>query len=161
VRELGADEPVVRLNARESAIGTLIVTGAVGVVWESDDLVTGAAGVDGTQEGAPVSTAGNRPLLGFDENDALVVLRHLHRLRRALFVGDGRNPMGVQLFNGSGFAVPPGDGQHLFALSALRIGSLLELRAEPIAVGRSLASLRQEFGFVLTTQLTPRERRRR
>ena len=161
VRELGDDEPVLRLNPRESAIGSLIVTGASSAVWEDADRVTGAATSDGATTGSPVTTPGNRPLVGFDDSDVLVSLRHVGRLRRALFIARGPEPLGVQIFDGSTVTVAPGDEKRMFVLSLLRIGSRVELRAEPVDRAASDESIHRQFAFVLTPFLVTRASRSR
>lgn len=161
VRELGDESPVLRLNRRESAIGSLIVTGASSAVWEDDELVTGAGTPDGTITGTPVTTPGNRPLVGFDDSDAIVSLRHLAQLRRALFIGRGPEPLGVQIFDGSTVTVAPGDGERMFVLYLLKTGGLLELRAEPVARSESDESIHRRFAFTLTPFLVTRASRSR
>ena len=64
VRELGEANPVVRLNARQSAVGSLLVTGVRSVAWEDQQLTTGAHHADGHKAGTAVITPGNRPLAG-------------------------------------------------------------------------------------------------
>ncbi|RFA16767.1 hypothetical protein B7R21_01225 [Subtercola boreus] len=176
VRELGPEHPVLRLDARRSAIGSLIVSGVHAIAWESTDLVTGAltltsGGVD--TAGTPVMTPGNRALVGFDDGDAIVALRHLRSLRRALFIGNGSEPIGVQLFDGSHVSVAvtftassePGaggaSGDRMSVLTLLRIGALIELRAEPVARALSPAELHREFGFQLTARFDARQPRTR
>ena len=161
VRELGDDDPVLRLNARESAIGSLIVTGAASAVWEDVELVTGAGTPDGSTTGSPVTTDGNRPLVGFDDSDALVSLRHVRLLRRALFVSRGPEPLGVQIFDGSTVTVSPGDEKRMFVLSLLRIGGVIELRAEPVDRSASDETILKQFSFVLTPFLVTRASRSR
>lgn len=170
VRELDDDSPVVRLDARQSAIGSLIVSGATAIAWEASDLVTGAAtaaasrtvtGVGGDVTGTPVFTSGNRALVGFDGGDAIVSLRHLAQLRRALFIGDASQPLSVQLFDGRGFTVSTGDGSRMFILTLLRVGNLIELRAEPVARALAPVDIHRGFGFELTHPLATREPRRR
>jgi hypothetical protein len=161
VRELGDDTPVLRLNRRESAIGSLIVTGASSAVWEDVELVTGAGLPDGTTTGSPVTTPGNRPLVGFDDSDAIVSLRHVGLLRRALIIGRGPEPLGVQIFDGSTVTVAAGDDERMFVLSLLRIDGLLELRAEPVARADTDESIHRQFAFTLTPFLVTRASRSR
>ncbi|MDF2442340.1 MAG: hypothetical protein JWR01_543 [Subtercola sp.] len=163
VRELGPEHPVLRLDARRSAIGSLIVSGAHAIAWESSDLVTGAltltsGGVD--TAGTPVMTPGNRALVGFDDGDAIVALRHLRSLRRALFIGTGREPIGVQLFDGSHVTVAASDDR-MFVLTLLRVGAFIELRAEPVAPTLSPADLHREFGYQMTARFDARQPRTR
>lgn len=159
VRVLGDETPLVRLDPRQSAIGSLIVGGATAIVWETVELVTGVATADGI-DGTPVTTPGNRPLLGFDGGDAILALRHVHLIRRALFVGTAGHPLTVQLFDGESFAAADDTGAPP-VVSLLRIGSRLELRLEPLPAEIPLQTLLQQFGFEPTPYVVAREPRRR
>ncbi|MBX0299131.1 hypothetical protein K2F54_03980 [Cryobacterium sp. 1639] len=161
VRELGETDPVLRLNARESAVGSLIVSGAATAVWEDADRVTGSITAGGETAGTPVLTRGNRPLLGFDEADAIVTLRHVRELGRALLIPRGAHPLGVQIFDGSTVTTAPGDDSRMFVLYILRIDNLLELRAEPVDRTASDATILAQFGFTLTPYVSTRETRSR
>ncbi|NUJ88287.1 hypothetical protein HOW07_09725 [Plantibacter sp. MCCC 1A11337] len=159
VRVLDDETPLVRLDPRQSAIGSLIVGGATAIVWETVELVTGVATADGV-DGTPVTTPGNRPLLGFDGGDAILALRHVHLIRRALFVGTAGRPLTVQLFDGESFAAADETGAAP-VVSLLRIGSRLELRLEPLPAEIPLQTLLQQFGFEPTPYVVAREPRRR
>jgi hypothetical protein len=161
VRELGENEPVLRLNARESAVGSLIVSGADVAVWEDADRVTGSATATGDTAGTPVVTSGNRPLLGFDEADAIVSLRHVRELGRALFIARAAHPLGVQIFDGSTVTTAAGDATRMFVLYLLRIDNLIELRAEPVDRSASDEEILTQFGFTLTPHVATRESRSR
>jgi hypothetical protein len=161
VSQLGEDEPVLRLNARQSAVGSLIVSGADVAVWEDESGVTGSATAAGDTAGTPVRTRGNRPLVGFDDADAIVSLRHVRRLRRALFIARGPQPLGVQLFTGATVTIAPADDDRMFILCLSRIGNLLELRAEPVETDASDAAILSQFGFTLTPYIATRESRSR
>jgi hypothetical protein len=156
---LDDETPLVRLDPRQSAIGSLIVGGATAIVWETVELVTGVATADGI-DGTPVTTPGNRPLLGFDGGDAILALRHVHLIRRALFVGTPGRPLTVQLFDGESFAAADETGGAP-VVSLLRIGSRLELRLEPLPAEIPLQTLLQQFGFEPTPYVVAREPRRR
>ncbi|WP_155848611.1 hypothetical protein [Arthrobacter sp. 35W] len=159
VRQLDEHTPMVRLNARQSAIGTLLVTGAGAIAWETMDKTTGGATVRGDAAGTPSRTAGNRPLVGFQEQDALVSLRHVRTLRRALFMGRGPAPLGVRIFDGATLTVPaPSNGQ-MFVLSLLQIGGLLELRAEPLPERMTDQEIWAEFGFTMTHHVAAQRER--
>lgn len=128
-------------------------------MWETVELVTGVATADGV-DGTPVTTPGNRPLLGFDGGDAILALRHVHLIRRALFVGTAGHPLTVQLFDGESFAAADDTGAPP-VVSLLRIGSRLELRLEPLPAEIPLQTLLQQFGFEPTPYVVAREPRRR
>ncbi|WP_285042076.1 hypothetical protein [Plantibacter sp. LMC-P-059a] len=160
VRVLDDETPLVRLDPRQSAIGSLIVGGATAIVWETVDRVTGVASADGGADGTPVTTPGNRPLLGFDGGDAILALRHVHLIRRALFVGTAGQPLTVQLFDDENFAAADEAGG-VPVVSLLRIGSRLELRLEPLPADIPLKTLVRQFGFEPTPYVVGREPRRR
>ncbi|GAB3272088.1 hypothetical protein GCM10027449_08360 [Sinomonas notoginsengisoli] len=157
LRQLSASSAVVRLNPRQSGIGSLFVTGARGTAWEGEDRTTGAQSVHREQIGTPVPTAGNRPLVSFVNRDAVVVLRHVRMLRRALFIGAG-GTMTVQTFDGSAIAVQGTLGpRQRTVLTATRIGALLELRAESVPEEWDDGEIWREFAFTMTVGLgTPR-----
>ncbi|PRY67147.1 hypothetical protein B0I08_10740 [Glaciihabitans tibetensis] len=152
---------MLRLNARESAVGSLIVSGADVAVWESTERVTGSATASGGTAGSPVTTPGHRPLVGFDDADALVSLRHVRLLRRALFIARGDQAFGAQIFDGATVTIFPGDESRMFVLYLLRIGNLIELRAEPVDRTASDDMIMKQFGFTLTPYLLTRESRSR
>jgi len=148
--ELNLQDRVLRLSALESAVGTMVVSGSTAMAWESVRGVTGGADVDGHTAGSPVMTKGNRPLAGYDGRNALLTLRHIRQLRRAMFINRGTHPMGVEIFSGAQVALPPpADGTQILLL-ALRIGNVLELRAEPVPQGWSDLQIWQEFDFTMT-----------
>ncbi len=154
VTELNLQVPMLRLNARQSGIGTLIVTGASAITWESSAHTTGALTADGHFAGTPVETSGNRPLVGYSGRDALVTLRHIRELRRALFIGRGPASLGVQIFDGASVSLPPRDGHRMFILSLLRVDNLIEMRAEPVPAGTTDQDIWHEFGFSMTRRVT-------
>ena len=95
-------------------------------------------------------TAGNRPLLGYYGRDALITLRHVRVLRRAIFINRSGGPMGVRLFSNDTVALPPpADGTQMVLL-VHRIGNLLELRAEPVPLDWPDVKIWQEFDFSMT-----------
>jgi hypothetical protein len=137
-------------------MGSLIVSQCTALVWESTSRVTGSATADGTTEGPPLLTSGNRPLVAFDEIDALVTLRHVAELRRALFIGRGASAPGVEIFDRGTVGLDGGDSETMMVLSVLRVGNLLELRGEPVDRGLDDAAIFDLFGFELTPYVAPR-----
>jgi hypothetical protein len=150
IRQLEEDAPIVRLNARRSGIGTLLVHGARSTAWEDIDQVTGAENVHGERAGVASLTAGNRKLVAFHEGSAAVTLRHVQRLRRAIFIAQDE-PLVVNLFGESALAVSPTapDGKRS-VLYNTRIDSLLELSAEYVEAADDPA-IWAAFGFTMTT----------
>ncbi len=156
--EIGFTVPMIRLDARQSGIGTLIVTGSTAIAWEADGhaqgaYITGALTRDGNFAGTAVGTAGNRPLAGYLEGEALVPLRHLQELRRALFIGRGPEPLGMQIFDGAAATLPSPNGNTMFILALLRVDNLIELRAEPVPAGMTDQDIWAEFGFSMTRKV--------
>lgn len=149
VNQLNFENPVVRLNARQSAIGTLTVSGARAVTWEASDLTTGASTYHGHTAGTPVVTAGNRPLAGFHDAAAVVSLRHVRLLRRALFIGAG-GPITVRLFDGHGIAASSPNEEDRTVLLLTRIGGLLELRAEFVPAAEPDPAIWERHGITMT-----------
>lgn len=150
IYELNFVDRVLRLTALQSAVGTLVVSGCTAVAWESVRGVTGGQTVDGHKAGTPVITQGNRALVGYHGREALITLRHVRELRRAIFINRSHAPMGVRLFSGDTVALPPAaDGTQLVLL-VHRIGNLLELRAEPVPHDWSDKKIWQEFDFSMT-----------
>jgi hypothetical protein len=146
----------VRLNARQSAIGSLLVAGARSAAWEDRNFTTGAHHTDGHFAGTPVSTPGNRPLVGIQDSAGVVSLRHVRLLRRALFIA-GEGPLTVGVFDGAAAAVAPRDeGGLRSVLYVARIGAVLELRAESVPADASDATIWALFGFTMTIPLDHR-----
>lgn len=149
-RQLAEDAPIVRLNARQSGIGTLMVHGARSAAWEDIDGVTGAENAHGERAGVASQTAGNRKLVAFHDGSAAVTLRHVKRFRRAIFIAHDE-PLVVSLFGEAALAVSPKapDGKSL-VLYISRIDNLLELRAEYLEAANDEA-MWDAFGFTMTT----------
>ena len=150
VFELNLTERLLRLTPVQSAVGTLVVTGSTAVAWESVRRVTGAQTVDGHKAGTSVMTAGNRPLVGYHGRDALLTLRHVRQLRRAIFINRSSSAMGVRLISGQSVALPPAADGTQMVLLVHRIGNVLELRSEPVPHGWPDVQIWQEFDFSMT-----------
>jgi hypothetical protein len=156
VRQLDEANPVVRLNARQSAIGSLLVVGARSVTWEDTHLTTGARHTEGHVAGTPVSTPGNRPLADMQDSSGVVSLRHVRLLRRALFIA-GEAPLTIGVFGGAAAAVAPrNENGARTVLYVSRIGAVLELRAEFVPADAADPSVWALFGFTMTIPLDQR-----
>ncbi|XAS64791.1 hypothetical protein VUN84_03705 [Micrococcaceae bacterium Sec5.8] len=160
LRELDAENPVVRLNSRQSAIGSLLVAGVRSVAWEDAQLTTGAHHAEGHLAGTAVRTPGNRPLAGVQDGAGIVSLRHVRLLRRALFIA-GEAPLTVGVFDGAAAAVAARNPAGLRSvLYAVRVGAVLELRAEFVPADASDAAIWAMFGFTMTIPLDQRVHQR-
>lgn len=156
LRELDAENPVVRLNPRQSAIGSLLIAGVRSAAWEDEQLSAGAHHSDGVSAGAAVVTPGNRPLVGVQDGAGIVSLRHVRLLRRALFVA-GEMPLTVGVFDGAAAAVAARSETGLRSvLYVARIDSVLELRAEFVPADAPDAAIWAMFGFTMTIPLDQR-----
>ena len=155
-RLLDAQTPMIRLDRRQSAIGSLLVTGATSAAWESSEHVTGAMSVDGAVSGTTIECSGNRPLVGYVDGTAAVALRHIRELRRALFIGQPSSPLTVEIFDGGNVTLPAAGGELRFILSLTAIDGVIELRAEPVPARADAAELWQEFGFSMTSKAAAR-----
>lgn len=154
-RHLSEESPVVRLNSRQAGIGTLLISGAHSAAWEGTDLTTGAENLNGQKMGTTVSTRGNRPLVAFHEGSVAVALRHVHQLRRAIFIA-AEAPLVVRLFDEAAAAVlPPKSNGEKAVLYMSRIAELLELRAEYVA-DTNYEDIWAKFGFRMTTPVNIR-----
>ncbi|MCU1531154.1 MAG: hypothetical protein JWO49_725 [Arthrobacter sp.] len=156
VRQLDEANPVVRLNARQSAIGSLLVAGARSVTWEDRHFTTGARHAEGHVAGTPVNTPGNRPLADMQDSSGVVSLRHVRLLRRALFIA-GEAPLTIGVFDGAAAVVAPrNDAGSRAVLYVSRIGAVLELRAEFVPAAADDPAVWALFGFTMTIPLDQR-----
>ncbi|MDP9905634.1 hypothetical protein [Arthrobacter bambusae] len=153
VRALDETNPVVRLNERQSAIGSLLAAGPRSVAWEDEEFTTGALHVDGHSAGAPVKTSGNRPLVGFHGTSGVVSLRHVRQLRRALIIA-AEAPLTIGVFGGAAAAVVPRNSEgDRSVLYISRIGPVLEIRVEFVPADASDAEIWAMLGFSMTIPL--------
>lgn len=150
--ELNLADRVLRLSPLESSVGTLLITGSSAVAWESVRFVAGGRTVDGHTVGTPVMTTGNRELVGYQGRDALIALRHVRQLRRAIFMNRSSAAMGVKLVSGRTVALPPAANGAQIVLLVHRVGNVLELRAEPVPLDWPDVKIWQEFDFTMTHQ---------
>ena len=147
--ELNSADPMIRLNARQSAIGSLRIRGASDLVWESAMFTTGASSADDGTTGCLIPTPGNRPLVSFHEDGAVIALRHVRLLRRVLVVSKDDSPLALKLYGGVSIVVRPEPG-HRTALLISRVGSMLELRSDPARIGSAIESIWESFGFLMS-----------
>ena len=156
LRTLDSSNPVLRLTPMESAVGTLAVAGSLRAVWEGEGFATGSVSAGEFRQenlfGTMISTPGNRPLVGYEDDLAVIPLRRASMLRRALFFPKPKQAMSVGIYNGESVVVPAKAGERSFyVLSVLRIGNVLELRAEVIPYGLELAAIWESLGFTMSS----------
>lgn len=156
LRTLDSSNPVLRLTPMESAVGTLAVAGSLRAVWEGEGFATGSVSAGEFRQenlfGTMISTPGNRPLVGYEDDLAVIPLRRASMLRRALFFPKPKQAMSVGIYNGESVVVPAKAGERSFyVLSVLRIGTVLELRAEVIPYGLELAAIWESLGFTMSS----------
>ena len=150
LRQLSEEQPVIRLDPRQSAIGTLSVSGVEAIAWEDVERVTGAANRHGAEIGVRVPTPGKRTLVAFHDQNAVVALRHVGRLRRAIFIAR-QAPLTARVFDGRSVAVAPSNPQGEKAvLYVSRIGAVLELRVEYVEAHAPDEAIWAEFGFTMS-----------
>lgn len=155
VHELTEALPMVRLNARQSGIGSLSLIGTGTIAWESRTGMTGSASHHGTMLGRFIPTAGNRPLVELDAGRGLIALRHLAQLRRALFICAPDTELSIALYDGLSVALPkPAPGRRNVLLLT-RVGNLLELRSDPAPADLDDAPIWGAFGFKMSVPLPP------
>lgn len=147
--ELNSSGPMIRLDGRQSAIGSMWISGANDLVWESAKFVTGASSADGGIFGCTIPTPGNRPLVSFHDDGAAIALRHIRLLRRVLVVSNDDSPLAMKLYGGVSIVVRPEPG-HRTTLLISRVGSMLELRSDPARIGSSIESIWESFGFLMS-----------
>jgi hypothetical protein len=131
---LTADAPVVRLSARQSAIGSLIISGADRFAWETQAR---AAGIAGKGEQPPaMPTHANRPLIEHVDDDLIVGLRHFASLRR-LIIEASSGTITATLLDGTTIVADTNGGQDVLHLSV--VGHHIELRLETLTPGKNVA----------------------
>jgi hypothetical protein len=123
---LTAARPVVRLTARQSAIGSLIVTGANYFAWETQDRASGSVRRGGGEPRMPAF--GKRPLVEFVDDDVVVGLRHVAEIRRLIFAASG-GTITATVHSGAQIRVDTTDGTMVLHLAL--VGRLIEARIEP------------------------------
>lgn len=134
---LSLDNPVVRLNVRQSAIGSLVISGAQEFAWDTGSV----SGVETlTNSDMNIPRYGNRKLIEFYKNDCILGLRNFKNLKRvAIWASTGK--LIVKLLDNSEILVDSDNGNNVLYLS--RIGNQLELRFEEV-INNDFAAT---FGF--------------
>ena len=124
---LSLEEPSVLLSKAQSAIGSLVISGAEAFAWEGTDGFGGLVLDDGTESKAPMHS--NRRLVEFHKGDLVVGLRHFRNLRR-LIVGTRSGMLRARLYDESEIIADGALGANALLIS--RTGNQLEFRLEKI-----------------------------
>lgn len=128
--ELSLDSPVVRLDFRQSGIGSLVIYGAQAFAWETKDM-QGGLQVSLSENSSDIEppSFGNRKLAEFVGDEVVVGLRHAHKLRR-LVIASQVSDLKLTMYDGSEIYMPSDGGNNVMLIS--RIGHELEVRMEKI-----------------------------
>lgn len=128
--ELSLDSPVIRLDFRQSGIGSLVIEGAQAFAWETADRQGGlqVIGGEGSTDIKPPSV-GNRPLAEFQDEDIVIGLRHADKIRR-IVIASQTSDLKVRMYDGSEIFMPSDGGNNVLLLT--RIGHEIECRMEKI-----------------------------
>jgi hypothetical protein len=127
--ELTLDEPVVRLDYRQSAIGSLTIDGAQAFAWETTDKMGGLEVLGGISTDIKPPKYGNRQLVEFVDDTVVLGLRHFRQLRR-LVIASQEDNLTVNLYGGSKIVIDSDDGNNVLLIS--RIDNELECRIEKV-----------------------------
>lgn len=124
---LSFEEPSVLLSKSQSAIGSLIISGAEAFAWEGNDGFGSLVLATGGDSPAPVFSG--RKLVEFHKDELVVGLRHFRNLRR-LIVGTRHGMLRSRLYDESEIIADGGQGSNALLIS--RVGNQLEFRLEKI-----------------------------
>lgn len=120
------ENPVIRLNARQSAIGSLEILNANSFAWDTGTF----SGVETVSEHSSVMPVfANRKLIEFYKGEIIVGLRHFHALKRVI-VSTNSGIMEIKLYDGSSLIVDSNNGANVVYIS--RIKNILEVRVEKL-----------------------------
>lgn len=128
--ELSLKHPVVRLDNRQSAVGSIVIKGAQAFAWEDSTFLAGIQvrhGIGNSKIDPPLY--GNRPLIGFVDEDIVVSLLHGKHIRR-IVVASSTDDIYLNFYDGLQIFVPMNHGEN--ALVMYRVGQEFELRLEHI-----------------------------
>jgi hypothetical protein len=127
---LTLEAPVVRLNARQSAIGSLTVSEAEVFGWQDKQHHSGIVSrVNNTPQMHEVPVNANRKLAEFYEGKFVLGLRHIHQLRR-LVIGGHDGILRLNLLDGTEISADTDGGKRALYLSV--IGNEIEVRVEKL-----------------------------
>jgi hypothetical protein len=124
---LSLEEPSVRLSRVQSALGSMLISGAEAFAWEGTDGFGGLVLADGSESTAPMYS--NRRLVEFHKGELVVGLRHFRNLRR-LIVGTRQGILKARIYDESEVITDGGLGSNALLIS--KVGDQLEFRLEKI-----------------------------
>lgn len=128
--ELSLESPVVRLDFRQSGIGSLVIKGAQAFAWETTDMQGGLqVCVAANSSAVAPPSFGNRKLAEFVGDDVIIGLRHAANLRR-IVVASQVNDLKLTMYDGSVIYMPSDGGKNVMLIS--RVGHELEVRLEKV-----------------------------
>lgn len=123
---LDLENPVVRLNNRQSAIGSLTIDGATKFAWNADGL-HGTETL--TQEDVHIPRYNNRKIIQFYKSSVVIGMRHFKKLRRVVVWGNVKDLV-LKTHDGIVLTVRSDGGNNALYLS--RVGNEIEIRCETI-----------------------------
>lgn len=124
---LSLEEPAVRLSRTQSAIGSLVISGAEAFAWEGIEGFGGLVLAHGEESTAPMYA--NRKLVEFHKGNVVVGLRHFHNIRR-LIVGTRHGMLRAKLYDEAEIIADGALGANALLIS--RVSNQLEFRLEKI-----------------------------
>lgn len=125
---LSLDHPVVRLNARQSAIGSIVIEGANNFGWEAQGQSGLVNASDPTFNQSP--SFGNRKLVEFYKSEVVIGLRHADKLRRVVVGNSQGGILKLELLDGVVILLDTENGKNV--LTIYRLNNVLEIRAEKL-----------------------------
>ncbi len=121
-----AENPVIRLNQRQSAIGSLEISNADSFAWDNGIL----SGVEtATEHSSVMPIFANRKLIEFYQNKIILGLRHFQAIKRVI-ISTNSGIMEIKLYDGSSVIVDSNNGANVIYIS--RIKNVLEIRVEKL-----------------------------
>lgn len=125
---LNLEHPVVRLNTRQSAIGSIVIEGADNLGWEAQGQSGLVSAANPTANQAP--SFGNRKLVEFYKSEVVIGLRHVNKLRRVIVGNSQGGVLKLELLDGAVILLDTENGKNV--LTIYRLNNVLEIRAEKL-----------------------------
>lgn len=119
--------PVVRLNKRQSAIGSLLISGAESFAW---DTGTDAGMENLSGRNSPIPMFSNRKLVEFYQGEVAINLRHFREFKR-IIVAATSGVMEMKLYDGSTVVADSNGGKTVIYIA--RVKDMIEIRVESLS----------------------------